>query len=262
MSVSYAMINGWLSLFLVLTGPFLGSFISASAQTWPDRSNMGMSSRSHCAACGRRLTLIDLIPLISFFLLKGKCRTCKTPIASQHILAELASTLIALSAVMIFDGWLMLASAVFGYVLLFIALVDFRTRLIPDGASFSLILSGPVILYALYGPAGLKSAVLGAVFGYGIFWLVAFAYKQLRGREGLGMGDAKLLAGGGAWMGAFALPWIILLASSSALVLLLISSKGKTLHRETELPFGPALALAIYGLWLWVAVRGPGFILL
>ncbi|PHS23621.1 MAG: prepilin peptidase [Robiginitomaculum sp.] len=260
--MSYAMMNGWLSLFLVLTGPFLGSFISASAQTWPDRSNMAMSSRSQCAACGRRLDLIDLIPLISFLWLRGKCRTCKTPIASQHILAELASTLVALSAVMIFDGWLMLASALFGYVLLFIALVDYRTRLIPDGASFSLILSGPVILYALHGPAGLKTALFGAVFGYGIFWLVAFAYKQLRGREGLGMGDAKLLAGGGAWMGPFALPWIILLASSSALVFLLIGSKSKTLHRETELPFGPALALAIYGLWIWIAARGTNFILL
>ena len=262
MSMSYAMLNGWLSLFLVLTGPFLGSFISASAQSWPDRSNMALSSRSHCAACGRQLTLIDLLPLLSFLWLRGKCRTCKAPIAGQHFVAELASTFVALSAVIIFDDWLMLASALFGYVLLFIALVDYRTRLIPDGASFSLILSGPAVLYALYGPAGLKSAILGAVFGYGIFWLVAFTYKQVRGRDGLGMGDAKLLAGGGAWMGAFALPWIILLASSSALVLLLISSKGKTLHRETELPFGPALALAIYGLWLWVGAHSPGFILL
>ena len=152
--------NGWLSLFLLLTGPFVGSFISASALTWPDRSNL-RTSRSQCAQCGAALTLVDLVPLFSFFLLRGRCRHCKTPIRRQHIIAELASTTIALSSVLVFDGWLMLASAGLGMVLLFIALVDYRTRLIPDGASFSLIGSGPLVLYFMQGVDGLKTG-LGA----------------------------------------------------------------------------------------------------
>ncbi|MDQ7017841.1 MAG: A24 family peptidase [Robiginitomaculum sp.] len=253
--------NGWLSLFLLLTGPFLGSFISASALTWPDRSNL-RTSRSQCAQCGAELTLVDLVPLFSFFLLRGRCRHCKTSIRRQHIIAELASTSIALSSVLVFDGWIMLASTVFGMVLLFIALVDYRTRLIPDGASFFLIGSGPLIMYLLHGDKGLKTSLAGAIIGYGIFWLVAFAYRHLRGREGLGMGDAKLLAGGGAWMGPFALPWIVLLAASTAIVGLLVGSKGKSLHRETELPFGPALALAIYAIWLWSSTNNANLILL
>ncbi len=253
--------NGWLSLFLLLTGPFLGSFISASALTWPDRSNL-RTSRSQCAQCGAELTLADLVPLFSFLLLRGRCRHCKTPIRRQHIIAELASTTIALSSVLVFDGWLMLASTGFGMVLLFIALVDYRTRLIPDGASFSLIGTGPLVLYFMQGVDGLKTGLGGAIIGYGIFWLVAFAYRHLRGREGLGMGDAKLLAGGGAWMGPFALPWIVLLAASTAIMGLLIGSKGKSLHRETELPFGPALAIAIYAIWLWSSTNNANLTLL
>jgi len=253
--------DDWLSLFLILTGPFLGSFISASALAWPDRSNL-RTSRSQCAQCGTDLTLVDLVPLFSFFLLRGRCRHCQTPIKRQHIIAELASTTIALSSVLVFDGWVMLASTGFGLILLFIALVDYRTRLIPNGASFSLISSGPAVMYLMHGNAGLKTGLIGAVVGYGIFWLVAFAYRHLRGREGLGMGDAKLLAGGGAWMGPFALPWIVLLAASTAIVGLLIGSKGKSLHRETELPFGPALAIAIYGIWLWSSINSTNLILL
>lgn len=251
----------WLSLFLILSGPFMGSFISASALAWPQTSNLGFS-RSKCAHCGRVLGLVDLVPLLSFFLLKGECRTCKTPIKRQHIIAELASTAIALSAVYGFDGWTMLASALFGFVLLFIALVDFRTRLIPDRASFLLILTGPVVLFFLHGSDGFITAIIGAALGYGIFWLVAFVYRHLRGREGLGMGDAKLLAGGGAWLGPFALPWIILIAASGALLVLLASSKGKSLHGDTEMPFGPALAGAIYVLWFWFATDTSSLVLL
>ncbi len=250
----------WLSLFLLLTGPFIGSFISASAQTWPTRSNL-LIRRSQCAHCQRPLTLADLVPLLSFLVLKGRCRTCKTSIARQHFFAEILSTLIALSSVYVFSGWTMLASALFGFTLLFAALVDFRTRLIPDGASFSLIAAGPALLYFLHGTNGLFTALVGASLGYGVFWLVAFAYRHLRGREGLGMGDAKLLAAGGGWMGPFALPWIILLAASSALAILLLTNKGN-LRGDTELPFGPALAFAIFVLWLWFGWQGDGLLLL
>ncbi len=260
MNLSLAQGNDWLSLFLILVGPFIGSFISASALAWPSGINLRIS-RSRCTHCERELGLVDLIPLISFFALKGRCRTCKTPIERQHIIAELASTLIALGAVFMFDGWMMLASTLFGAVLLFIALVDFRTRLIPDGSSFLLIATGPAVFYLVHGKSGLATAIAGAVFGYGIFWLVAFAYRHIRGREGLGMGDAKLLAAGGAWMGPFALPWIILMASSGALALLLLTGKSN-LSRDTEIPFGPALAIAIYIIWLWFGSPGASLVLL
>ncbi len=253
--------DNWLSLFLILTGPFMGSFISASALDWPRRSNLG-ASRSSCAQCGRALGLLDLIPLLSFFILHGRCKNCGTPINRQHIVAELASTLIALSAVYVFHGWMMLVSATLGAVLLFIALVDYRTKLIPNGASYFIITSGGVVFYLTHGNAGLLSAIIGAAFGYGIFWSVAFTYRMLRGHEGLGLGDAKLLAGGGAWMSVFALPWIILMAASAALAVLIVGSKGKSLRRDTQIPFGPALALSIYVLWLWSGFTGTNFALL
>lgn len=261
MNFAFTVNDTWMTMFLVLTGPFIGSFISASALSWPMRSNLGLT-RSVCDQCGTRLKLVDLIPLLGFILLKGKCRACKAPILRQHIIAELASTVIALASVIIFSGWMMPISALLGFLLLFIALVDHRTQLIPDGASFSLIGAGALVLFFLHGKDGLLTALTGALIGYGIFWLVAFGYRHIRGRDGLGMGDAKLLAGGGAVLGPMALPWVILLASSSALVLLLLTSKEKELHRDTQMPFGPALALAIYALWLWQGTHDYGVTLL
>ena len=242
-------LDAWLGLFVIASGPFIGSFVSASASSWPQYGNI-ISRRSRCAACGHMLGLAELIPILSFIVQKGRCKACAAPIARQHVMAELASTLIAVAAVLVFSGWMIPVSALFGAVLLFIALVDYRTRLIPDGATFGLVAGGLTLAFVLHGQSGLKSALIGSVAGYGAFWLVAYLYRRLRGREGLGLGDAKLLAAGGAWLGPLALPWVVLLAASGTLVTVLLSRRGN-LHRDTALPFGPALAFAIYALWLW-----------
>ena len=126
-------LDAWLGLFVIASGPFMGSFVSACASSWPKNGNI-VSRRSRCAACGHMLGLAELIPLLSFIAQRGRCTACGAPIARQHLIAELASTLIAIASVLVFSGWMMPVSALFGAVLLFIALVDYRTRLIPDGA--------------------------------------------------------------------------------------------------------------------------------
>lgn len=238
-------------LFLLIASPFIGSFICASANSWPSWGKT-LQSRSSCAHCHKQLQARDLIPVASFFLLGGKCRFCFAPIGVNHLLAEVFAILIAISAIWFFSGALVIVSVFLGWVLLFGALVDLRTRLLPDEMNLTLVITGLLLSFWQDGGQSLLYAVIATIIGYGIFFLIAKIYLRLRGREGLGLGDAKLLAAGGAWLGPFALSWIILLACVIALfgiIAMSIYSREKP-KADTMISFGPALAMAIYLLWL------------
>lgn len=241
----------FLSLFLVLASPFVGSFITASANSWPNWREI-LQTRSTCRSCAQQIQNRDLIPIASYLLLQAKCRHCAVPIGWHHLLGEIAAVLISLAAVFWFDGWMMLVTALFGWVLLFASLVDYRLKLLPDGATLGLLVTGLLVQYLQAGPDGLWLASLGAIIGFGAFFAVSKIYRMVRGREGLGLGDAKLLAAGGAWCGPFALSWIVLLAASFALAGLLLHSmiSGQRVKTDTALGFGPALATAVFILWL------------
>lgn len=136
--------------------------------------------------------------------------------------------------------------------LIALSVVDWRRLRLPNGLTFPLIAAGLVYSF-LVGP--FLPSVLGAMIGYSAFVALEILYKYLRGRDGLGRGDAKLLAAGGAWCGAFALPFIVLIASGSALCLLALPSmrrKGESGH----LPFGPFLSAGIALTWLGIKVSG------
>jgi len=238
------------SLLMILFGPFIGSFIHASANAWPNWKPI-LKSRSSCDHCHTKLAAIDLIPIVSFLRLGGKCRTCAAPIGWTALLAEIAAFLIALAAVFLFDGWLQIATAVLGWVLLYAALVDWRCKLLPDMANYSLIAMGMLVSYAKESREGLLLSLLGAIIGYGVFFIISKVYAKVRNRQGLGLGDAKLLAAGGAWVGPFLLSWIVLIAALVALVTLLV--QNRPLRADTGLAFGPALALAIFMVWSWQA---------
>ncbi|MCF6291799.1 MAG: A24 family peptidase [Robiginitomaculum sp.] len=238
-------------LFLLIASPFIGSFISASANGWPNWGKT-LRSRSSCSHCHKRLQISDLIPIASFLFLAGKCRFCSSPIVINHLMAELCALLIAIISVWVLSDTLVLASVFLGWILLFGALVDFRTRLLPDGMNLILVITGLLVSFWQSGGQGLLSAALAAIIGFGVFFLISKIYLRLRGREGLGLGDAKLLAAGGAWLGVMAISWIILLACIIALFSMLITSiySRKKLEAETMISFGPALAMAIYLLWV------------
>ena len=130
--------------------------------------------------------------------------------------------------------------------LIAIAVIDFRTFIIPDVISFPLIAGGMIFAVLL---ADWQQAALGAIIGYVGFVGLELAYKRLRGQDGLGRGDAKLLAAGGAWCGWYGLPFIILIASAAGLVhAVMISSASK--DEPVHLPFGPHLALGIFLTWV------------
>jgi len=147
-----------------------------------------------------------------------------------------------------FYGQTALVSAALALVLLSLTWVDLDRFLLPDVLTLPLI-AGGVAYSSLFG-AGLWLSLAGALVGYSIVAGLALYWRRRFGREGIGLGDAKLLAGGGAWIGLFGVPLILLFASGSALlVVALVALFGRRLDGKSVLAFGPMLALAIWAVW-------------
>ncbi len=142
-------------------------------------------------------------------------------------------------------------SCVLGWTLLALGWIDWRTFRLPDVLTLPLLAVG-LAAAAIDSQASLISGVIGALAGYGALSAVNAGYRRLRGRDGLGRGDAKLLAAGGAWLGWQALPWVVLFAALLGLLLAALQrARGARLTAETALPFGPPLALAIWIVWMY-----------
>lgn len=158
-----------------------------------------------------------------------------------------AAAVVALWAVAVDASWFrFLPDCAFGWSLLALAWIDWRQLRLPDALTLPLLAAG-LAAAVPEGADALLSGVIGALAGYAALRLVGEGYLRLRGREGLGQGDAKLLAAGGAWLGWEALPWVVLLAAFLGLVLAALQCvRGAALTRETAVPFGPPLALAIW----------------
>jgi leader peptidase (prepilin peptidase) / N-methyltransferase len=149
------------------------------------------------------------------------------------------------------DPWRLLFGVVLGWSLLALGWIDWHTLRLPDALTLPLMGVG-LIVGCWDSPAALYASVVGALAGYTVLVIVGIGYRLARGRDGLGRGDAKLLAAGGAWLGWAALPWVMLLAAVLGLALALLHrARGMRLTRETALPFGPPLALAIWIIWLY-----------
>ncbi|WP_281300266.1 MULTISPECIES: A24 family peptidase [unclassified Iodidimonas] len=245
------MIEPFWGLSGLFIAPFLGSFFALLADRLPRDEPVALV-RSACRTCGTPLAAYDLVPILSFLILRGRCRTCGTPIPRHTLIFELLALLIAAQSVLAM-GWGIssLATLFLGLILLTLAVIDARHFFLPDLLTLPLILMG-LFVAGFIGPVDLLSAALGAMAGYGLLAGIAYAYRHLRGREGLGLGDAKLLAAAGAWMGWQALPYVLLLASLSGLFYVLGQRlRGHHLGAGDAIPFGPFIALSFWLLWLY-----------
>lgn len=208
-----------------------------------DKYNL-MLPPSHCTACGHRITAMENIPVISYLVLRGKCRACKAPISPRYPLVEVLTG--ALAALMVWhfgSGWAGLATLLFVFLLIAMTFIDADTQMLPDDLTFPLLWAGLLVnINGTFVP--LQDAVIGAAAGYLALWSVYWAFKLATGKEGMGYGDFKLLAALGAWLGWTMLPTIILLSSVvGALVgicLIVFARRG----RDKPIPFGPYLAAA------------------
>ena len=199
--------------------------------------------RSRCPKCGHGLAWHENIPLLGWLRLGGKCAACGTRIALRYPLVEtLTATLFASAALLAGPTAAAGVYCIALALLVAAAFIDLDTTLLPDDLTLPLIGLGLVAAWQGWTPVSLTDAALGAFFGYFSLWAVAFAYKLLRGVQGMAEGDFKLLAGLGALLGWQALPSIILLSSAvGAMVgIFLILARGH--GRNVPIPFGPYLA--------------------
>ncbi|MGI9418815.1 MAG: prepilin peptidase [Geminicoccaceae bacterium] len=237
------------ALIVITISPFVGSFIGVVIDRLPQGRPI-VFGRSSCDHCGQALGWTDLIPLVSFVWFRGRCRHCKTKLRIFYLLIELAAIVVALSAILTLSGWLLYFSVALGWSLLALAVIDHHHLILPDALTLPLIPAG-LIVTSLIEPGLLGIHMIGVAAGLFVFLTIAWSYRCLRGREGLGVGDAKLLAGAGAWLGWPALPGVVLLASISALGLAVLHGRfGERMTATSELAFGSHLALAFWASWL------------
>ncbi|MGH8154690.1 MAG: prepilin peptidase [Rhodanobacteraceae bacterium] len=204
---------------------------------------------SHCPHCKHPLAPWDNIPLVSWLLLRGRCRYCKARISVQYPLVELVTGVASAIVVWHFGAtWQAAGGLVFTWMLVAAAGIDFRTQLLPDSLTLPLLWLGLLLsLVPLYDSP--REAVIGAAIGYLALWAVYWAFKLATGKEGMGHGDFKLFAAAGAWLGATALLPVIIIAALSGVVggLIMLRAAGK--DRSVPFAFGPFLAIAM---WIWL----------
>ena len=206
---------------------------------------------SHCPSCGHAIAAHDNIPVLSFLLLGGKCRHCRTPISLRYPAIELlTAVLTVVVAWRLGVSWQAAAAIPLTWALLALTFIDLDHKLLPDAITLPLLWAGLIVnLGGLF--TDLSSAVIGAVAGYLCLWTVYHAFRLLTGKEGMGYGDFKLLAAFGAWLGWQALPLIVLLSSLVGAVVGIALMLFGGHRRGTPIPFGPFLAAAGWIALLW-----------
>jgi leader peptidase (prepilin peptidase)/N-methyltransferase len=235
----------------VIAAPFIGSFLGVLIARLPVGRPVAMA-RSCCETCERVLGPFDMVPILSYAVLLGRCRRCRAAIGGQHLAIELAALGVALWALMV-DAepvglWI---DCALGWALLTLAWIDWRHLRLPDVLTLPLLLAGLAATW-LEAPDDLTDHAIGAAAGYLGFRLVAWLYRAVRRRDGLGLGDAKLLAAGGAWLGWMALPHVILIAAMGGIVVALATAVRRGgLDGTAMIPFGPCLCLSIWILRLY-----------
>jgi leader peptidase (prepilin peptidase)/N-methyltransferase len=191
------------------------------------------------------------VPVLSWIALRGRCRYCGTSIGAVYPIIEIATIGIAAWSASLLSGWWLWASCFFGWTLLALAVADVRYQLLPDFLTLPLLAAG-LGTSAVFVPEEFVPRLFGAGAGLGAILLVRQTYWMLRRREGIGLGDAKLLAAAGAWITWEGLPSAVFIATLGALAGVLLRCRGEgSLSLTDRVPFGAFLCLGAWGVWLY-----------
>lgn len=237
-------------MFPLIVSPFIGSFAAVLIRRLPLEQPVALA-RSRCEACGHVLGPWEMIPLLSAVALRMRCRWCRMRIPLMHVAVELACIAVAAGAIL----WAPDTSSIWlgcalGWCVLTLAWIDWDHMLLPDVLTLPLILAGLGVTL-VFDPASATDHAAAAAVGYLAFRGIDLVYRRLRGHDGLGQGDAKLLAAAGAWLGLMALPTVVFTAAIGGLLLAAgLRLAGRTIHRTVPIPFGPPLCAAIWAVWL------------
>lgn len=231
------------ALIALVFGMVVGSFLNVCICRMPKDESI-VSPPSHCPRCSLQIKWYDNIPLLSYLLLRGKCRGCGVHISLQYPLVELINGILTLLLFLRFG-----LTPTFAALLLFcsslvvITFIDIEHQIIPDEISLSGIVIGFALSFFLKEP-GWLSSLIGILLGGGILLLVAYGYQALTGREGMGGGDVKLLAMMGAFLGWKAVPFIIFIGSFTGSIIGVSIMMLQNKDSKLAIPFGPYLAFA------------------
>ncbi|MFY7929728.1 MAG: prepilin peptidase, partial [Oligoflexus sp.] len=242
-----------LTYFWASFGALMGSFFNVCIYRIP-RKIFWQSSRSMCPHCGTAIPFWHNIPLLSWLILRGRAACCQGRISVQYPLVELGTALLFASVYWCFpfiqrwDGQLLVDSSEvlrFGHALVFTSLllicsvIDLEHQIIPDVLSLPMIAATPLVIY-LHPDLDWKSGLLGVLLGGGVFYAIAWIYYLIRKESGLGMGDVKLLAAIGGWLGYQSILttvfWASILGSLVGIGVIILS---KRFDMKTRIPFGP-----------------------
>jgi leader peptidase (prepilin peptidase)/N-methyltransferase len=230
----------------VIASPFIGCFAATAVRLNLTGAPL-LLGRSRCGQCGQRLELRDLIPVFSWLFALGHCRYCRKPIPLLYPAAEFAFFATALWASQNEDPALILPGILLGWALITLFAFDVTAFVLPNVLTY-LVLLGGIALSLTGGREAALESTIGATAGAASLLLVKWCYRLLKGREGLGMGDVKLFAAAGAWVGAEGLPQTLLIASLAGLLYAGFYLRGISRAVALErVPFGAGLCL---GLWL------------
>ena len=234
-------------IIVFILGSIWGSFSNVCIHRLPDNKGVA-KGRSYCPSCKKQIRWYDNIPIFSYVILKAKCRDCSAKINVKYLLVELIS---ALSFVYFFYLFgLSLTTLLFFILSIFFVIIffiDLKHFIIPNELTFPLMAIG---LFKSFDPnlnlylfPNFLNSLIGGVVGYLIIWMIIFIYKRLRNKEGMGLGDAKLLSAIGFWFGWISIPFILFFSSFIALVLAIPSLMNKSKNLSSQIPFGPYLIL-------------------
>src|SRR5664279_2504639 len=211
--------------------------------------------RSRCPACGHKIGALENIPVLSYLFLRGRCLACNSEISARYPLVEALTAVLTVAVI-----WRLgaagpaatLAACGLLWTLIALTFIDFDTQLLPDNLTLPLVWAGLLANIAGAVPSvSLRDAVIGAIAGYLCLWTIYWLFKLIRGKEGMGYGDFKLLAALGAWLGwQMLLPIVLLSAGVGALIGVALIALRRA-QRGNPIPFGPFLAAAGWLAMLW-----------
>ncbi len=234
------------SILTFVFGAIVGSFLNVCIYRIPRKKSIVVPG-SHCPACGRAIPFYDNIPLLSYLLLLGRCRSCKVFISPRYLIVELLTAVLFAVLFSMFGPTMETAvNMVFVSLLIVISFIDLDLQIIPDALSLGGLLVGLGLSFArpLFS---YKDALLGILLGGGILFLVAWGYQMVAKREGMGGGDIKLLAMIGAFCGIKGVVFTVILGSLVGTIIGLALMWLKGQGTKYALPFGPFLSLGAMG---------------
>ena len=236
------------SFLIFILGACLGSFSNVCIYRLPKNKQI-VSGRSFCPRCKKNINWFDNLPLISFLILNGKCRKCKKVISLRYFIVEIATGIIFL---LIYLNYNDLSTIIFLSVLsliyIIIFFIDLENFIIPDSLNFSVM---AIALFKNFLPNfntsfihEINQSIIGGMVGYLSIWLIIYLYKVIKKIDGMGLGDAKLMAGIGLLFGWQSIPFVLFVSSILGLIFVVPSLIKKEKTMRTEIPFGPFIILA------------------